>query len=300
MIDATFEHIPDEDFGTVRCIHRKCTDLSEDHSWHFHSQYEIVWVIDSIGTRFVGDSVDRYGANDLVLTGPNLPHCWRNDRESSGENEVEWIVIQFDKRCFGSDFLELPEATSIRALLAAAQRGAAFGADVADKVGPLLRQILDLSGMRRLIKIVEILDVLAEANFTPLAAPAYLAEKSIDHKLIQRLERIQVYISEHFRGLATQAEIAAQLDMAPTAFSKFMRAHTGRTFMSMLKLTRINEACRILATSSARITDIALECGYQHTSHFDRHFHEIKGLSPTEYRDRMRALEASAGIYVAS
>ena len=34
--------------------------------WHFHSEYEIVYVIQSFGKRFVGDDISDFEAEDLV------------------------------------------------------------------------------------------------------------------------------------------------------------------------------------------------------------------------------------------
>jgi AraC-like DNA-binding protein len=44
--------------------------------------------------------------------------------------------------------------------------------------------------------------------------------------------------------------------------AKRLRAATGRTFMSMVKLLRINEACRLLSNGSNRITDVAFSSGW--------------------------------------
>jgi AraC-like DNA-binding protein len=294
MLNATFESLADEEVGPIRCIHRRCEDFARDHAWHFHPQFELVWIICSEGTRFVGDSIERYHAGDLVLTGPNLAHCWRNDRESALSGDAEWIVLQFDPRSLGSDFMELPEAVDIRHLLAAARRGLHFHGEVDQALGDSLRSIMKLTGMRQLLKLGEILTMLSELPYNALAAETFIARSALDQRQVARLEQVQTYIANHFRGMASQSDIAAQLQMSPVAFSKFMRATTGRTFMSMLKLARINEACRLLASSSARVTDIALECGYQHTSHFDRHFQQIKGVSPSQYRDQMRMIRTDS------
>ena len=42
-------------------------------SWHFHPEYEIMLVLEGRGIRFVGDSIDRFDAGDLVFLGRRYP-----------------------------------------------------------------------------------------------------------------------------------------------------------------------------------------------------------------------------------
>ena len=46
---------------------------------HFHDEYEIVYIIKSTGTRFVGNSIEPYSEGDLVLLGSSVPHMYRSD-----------------------------------------------------------------------------------------------------------------------------------------------------------------------------------------------------------------------------
>ena len=52
-----------------------------DSDFHFHSEYELKYVVQSKGKRFVGDCVENFNEGDLVLLGPNIPHYWKNDPE---------------------------------------------------------------------------------------------------------------------------------------------------------------------------------------------------------------------------
>lgn len=287
MLEPSFENVPIGARSPIRWIRRSCDDLSTDHGWHLHPQYELTWFLASAGTRYVADRVERYVPGDLVLSGPNLPHCWRNDTGSA-----EWISVQFMPDLFG-DLLALPEASAVRALLDGARGGLAFRG-ASPIVEPLLVALGQAQGFLSILRLLETLEALTGLESRTLASADYHSRMVVDQVLVERLDRITRYIAEHFRGVPSQADLASELGMTASAFSKFVRAATGETFSNMVKLARINEACRLLANDDARITDVALECGYQHTSHFDHQFQELKGVTPTEYRRSMRALRETS------
>lgn len=289
MKTPQFEHVPADGGSPFRYMHKRSEDLSREHAWHFHPEYELSWVMSSHGTRYVGDYIQPYGPGELVLYGPNLPHCSRND-VGAGEM-VEHVTIQFDPNCMGDDFFEIPEASSLKRILAEASGALMFEAPALECVGPMLLGLGQVSGLTRLLRLMEILDRLSGFKRRTLTTSAYRNEVVVDRRLVGRLNAVQRYIDERFRGTICQAEIARTLGMSAPAFSKFVRAATGNTFMGLVKLARINEACRQLAYGDERITDVALDCGYQHTSHFDRHFMALKGLSPSDYRRRMQLLD---------
>jgi len=296
MLDPQFECVMAQEQSSFRCERLSCAAFEVEHPWHFHPAFELTWIIRSGGTRYVGDSVERYEPGDLVLVGPNLPHCWRNDAVDCGAERPEWIIAQFDPSCFGAGFLTLPEAASIRSLLDKAQFGVAFDQDVAAESGLLFRNIVQRTGMSRLTGLIDLLDSLGRQPHAILADPGYYQSNHVDQVLVDRLNRAQLFIQENLTEEVSQSALADELGLSASAFSKVFRAATGRTFTSMVKLMRINEACRLLANGSDRITAVALNSGYQHTSHFDQHFRELKGMSPSEYRRRAQALGKSPQV----
>ena len=290
MLDPKFECVVAQEQSSFRCEHRSCEAFEAEHPWHFHPAFELTWIIHSRGTRYVGDSVEPYDPGDLVLVGPNLPHCWRNDSVQPDLGTPEWVIAQFDPACFGAGFLALSDAAEIRSLLAEARFGVVFGKDAETMISQQFHDLVQRSGMARLVGLIDILDRLSRYPRTMLADTGYHQSNQVDLMLVERLNRVQQFILDNLAEEISQSVIADQLGLSASAFSKFYRAATGRTFMSMVKLLRINEACRLLASGSDRITDVALDSGYQHTSHFDQHFRELKGMSPSEYRRRTQAL----------
>ena len=59
-----------------------------------HPEYELKWVRQGVGQRMVGDHVESFRKDDLVLVGSNLPHCWRTAPEFAGSSHIPTAVHQ--------------------------------------------------------------------------------------------------------------------------------------------------------------------------------------------------------------
>lgn len=73
-----------------------------DYPVHYHPDYEINLVMDTYGSRIVGDSVEAFEALDLIMIGPNLPHAWKGEVVEG--NHV--ITIQFSDKLLNFPILE--------------------------------------------------------------------------------------------------------------------------------------------------------------------------------------------------
>jgi len=69
-----------------------------DYPIHCHPEYEINLVMNTRGSRIVGDSTEDFGPLDLVMTGPYVPHVWKSPLKT---NHV--ITIQFS-----GDLIDFP------------------------------------------------------------------------------------------------------------------------------------------------------------------------------------------------
>lgn len=292
-MDPHFESVHSDIDSSFRCLRFGCSSFADDHAWHYHPEYELTWIVRSEGTRFVGDSIRPYGVNDLVLVGPNLPHCWHNEPAPGGSGAPDLVVAQFQANCFGDDFLRLAAAQGLRKFLERARQGIAFDAATARKVAPLLLGMTEEHGLHRLAKLLDALVILSEAAHTEtLASPDYQINNDITPVTRMRIEKIHRYIRQNMAEDIAQAEIAAELGMGAPAFCRFFKAAMGQTFINFVNILRINEACRLLA-GSLPITEIAMECGYKNISNFNRQFLALRGLNPTEYRRQLRQRDRS-------
>jgi AraC-like DNA-binding protein len=285
-----FEAVPPEPDSSLRCLHFSCRHFSENHTWHYHPEYELAYVVESHGLRFVGDSIQPYHPGDLVLLGPNLPHCWSDEGDpQSCAAPPELVVIQFNRDSFGDGFLSLPEARSLRHLLRMADTGLHFAGRLAEDAGALMRGAANEHGLVRLIRTLEILNLLTRCTtVSSLATSDYRTKPNGNPVPRVRLDSICSYIRENLAMDISQAQTAAKLGLSPATFSRLFKSATGRTFVSFVNTLRVNEACRHLDASTSAIIEIAMSCGYNNISNFNRQFLAIKGMSPSEFRQRTK------------
>ena len=79
-------------------------NLNEIFYWHFHPEYEIVFVEGACGTLHIGDHISRYEGSDLVFIGPNVPHL---NFDYGVQTTCETVVVQIKEDFLGKDFLTI-------------------------------------------------------------------------------------------------------------------------------------------------------------------------------------------------
>jgi AraC family transcriptional regulator len=80
------------------------------------------------------------------------------------------------------------------------------------------------------------------------------------------------------------AEIARAAGVHPVYLARTFREHHGMTIGEYVRKLRIEHACRLISTTGAPLSEIALAAGFCDQSHFSRTFKRVTGSSPAEYR----------------
>jgi transcriptional regulator GlxA family with amidase domain len=74
--------------------------------------------------------------------------------------------------------------------------------------------------------------------------------------------------------------------MAPTAFCRFFKLRTNKTFSYFLNELRIKHACDLLLNTDKTVAQISGESGYHNMTNFNKFFKEITALTPSAYREK--------------
>jgi len=265
--------------------------------WHFHPEFQISYIMEGEGTRFVGDNVQIFKEGDLVLTGPNLPHLWRSDDayfEKDSTLVTRGLVIYFDHDLLSNSLLRREEFYIIRKLVENSLRGVEFYGEVRHQIRRLLLEMGDEKGFRRIIKLLEILDILANTkDFELLTSPSYV--NSFKGNDSEKMSQVYDYVMTNFKTKITLEEVSEMLNMTTTSFCRYFKPRANKTFTRFVNEIRIGHARKLLLEDNFNISQISYECGFNALSNFNRQFKVITGLSPLEYRKLFLNIQTNVG-----
>ncbi|UCS92741.1 AraC family transcriptional regulator [Echinicola marina] len=253
--------------------------------WHYHSELELVYILKSKGTRFIGDNIEQFDQGDLILIGENLPHLWQNDPEyfdHKVEGSAEAYSVHFNKTFAGEEFLHLPEMKEVRKLLERANQGVKFLGKTKKNAMAWMQKIHDADGINQLVVLMEFLAALAqEDEFELLSTDGFSFPLHITGD--DRVDKVYSFTFNNFKRNITLEEVAELVHLNPTAFCRYFKKSTKKTYSKFLNEIRVGYACKLLIEEKLNISEVGYECGFNNLSNFNRQFKNVMEISPSEY-----------------
>ncbi|MDL2256007.1 AraC family transcriptional regulator [Parabacteroides sp. OttesenSCG-928-K15] len=256
---------------------------------HYHPHYELVWIRKSTGLRIVGDHIDRFQDDDMVLMGPNLPHVWENDKEYYAGDphlKVDVYVVHFTEDIL-RDLMRFPELTDMKQIFALSQRGLRIVGEANRQLREVIAQLYRSTSFERMILFLRIFQILHGSTNTQLLSSANFA-RFFNGQDSDRLRKIYEYIGKNFARNIQLEEISAVACLSPTAFCRYFKQKTGQSFISYLNNFRLGYARNLLDSKTYKISTVAEMCGFQDISYFNRIFKQCNKMTPTAYIQRMQ------------
>ena len=121
--------------------------------------------------------------------------------------------------------------------------------------------------------LLELFGLLSRSE-EPSKTPAWLAAA---HAIVART----------FMHRPSLGKIADEVGIHPTHLARAFRQKYGMTIGDQVRVLRISYACERIA-AGASLTLVAQDAGFADQSHFTRTFTRMVGVSPAEYRRRLR------------
>lgn len=262
-------------------ISRKLPLKSNDNI-HSHKNFELNFIASGSGRRIVGDNISGFEKGDLVLLGPDLPHCWEvTDAEI--RSKPTCIVTHFSEDIIGSDFFKMPELEKVVALLKQSKRGLRFKMEDDGEISQILNKMTCLDGLEYYIELLKVFNLLLQVeDREKLSNP--ISYSPVFSKNLEKINKVYKYVFQNVQDGVRLAEASSLLNMAPSSFCRFFKKKTDLTFMEYVIRVRVGIAAKLLAETDKQITQICYESGYNNLANFNYYFKKIMGVTPSNYR----------------
>lgn len=260
----------------------------EDHEMvfynqlHQHEEIQITYIVQGSGSLILGDSINYYKSNDIIIIGENIPHVFRS--ETSVTSKSIMYTLFFTRDSFGKDFFNISDLLELSSFF----KDSIYGMKLLSHQNRIIKQFQKLKNKNRIERIsslLKILNLIIQADQEQLSSFVY--RKKYTDAEGKRMNDVFQYAMDHFNEHISLKEISEKANMSKNAFCRYFKKRTNKTFFQFLIEIRIENACKLLykekELSVALISEL---CGFQNIANFNRKFKELKKMTPTDYRSQ--------------
>ncbi|SFD17376.1 AraC family transcriptional regulator [Algibacter pectinivorans] len=247
---------------------------------HQHEEIQISFISQGGGTLVIGDSINRFTKNDILIIGSNLPHVFKSDNNATTKSHM--LSLFFTKTSFGNLFFELEELKEVSLFFKRAKYGFKITSQI-KLVKELFFELESASKFNRFLILLKLLKIASNCQYESLTS--FIYDKKYSDNEGYRMRNVFEFTMNNFEKEITLNTIAAIANMSKNAFCKYFKKRTNKTYIQFLNELRIEHACKLLAKNKDfSIIEIAEASGFNNISNFNRQFKSIKNTSPSRFK----------------
>lgn len=254
---------------------------------HHHEEYCLFYMAKGRLNFGVGGEEFTVSEGDAVFVHPNEQYYILTGENTSRAGDFHYYSIVFDASVLGS------ENDLCRRMIKNSKINRHITlSESSEKLLPLMREwdIEKPDGYELYLKrgLFELLtDIISSGQYIRLSNIKLSgAEKSSD-----AVNKIISYIEVHYKEKITVEDIANRLSYSESHLHRIFKNSTGMGIIRYVNRYRVEQACKELIYTQKKITQIALDNGFEHSKNFSKVFNECMGLSPTKYRKYSKGRE---------
>lgn len=261
-------------------------DNQMDFPLHFHEDYELCLTLNVRGKRILGNLVEDFTEKDLVITTPNVLHCYKRD-DAFLNVRCEVVVIQFPKELPSWGIFDTDQLRNIRNLLCQPAPGLKFSEETAEAVRERLLRLPRTGGFEAVQLFFGILHELACADRTQVELiGVQSSDSTLPHS--RRINKIVQFVEKNYHHKISLEDVGELVGMSASSVSRFFKQRTRHNFWDYLNGFRIDRAAQMMIETEHTISEISYACGFNNISNFNRVFRERIGTTPSDYRNKFK------------
>ncbi|MFD2970096.1 AraC family transcriptional regulator [Sphingobacterium bambusae] len=260
-------------------------DIGDDFYgyYHRHREFQISYIVKGNGSIMLGNLLRPCAENEIFLIKPNDPHLFYKEESKSTDTSVHIVHLFFSLEKL-APFFEMAELQAIRSLFYQIPSSKMLSAEQAIAIKDVFLQLDREEGVQKLTQILSIFDFLRQQENQLISLYSGLHKVDFHDSDGLRINSVVKYAIEHYKRNISIEDVATLVHMTPTAFCKFFKKRTKKTFVSFLNEIRIEKACQLLVNKRVEsISEAAYQCGFNTAVHFNRVFRNVMHVSPTTF-----------------
>jgi AraC-like DNA-binding protein len=259
----------------------RCFIAAVEHSCHhWHTDVEILFILDGALSLSMNNQTYQLGAGDVVLINSRSVHaidCLDGNNlvfvlqflPNIYESEYRKTSFQFDLNTAASDLQHPENIGHLQSILAR------IGVEI----------YLNKDGFQFYIKslLYQLIGYLFRYTRYDILD---ITKSTLQDSDLARLEKIVKYIDENYQHGVSFAEIAGSLNLSLSQCSRFFKEKMGISFTEYLRHIQITHAKRLMLETDHTVLFISEDSGFTSLASFYRAFRADTGITPTEFRER--------------
>ncbi len=259
---------------------------------HWHREIELILAIRGETKIGVGEEIITLKKDEILFFASGEPHYFLVSPGS------ERLVFQFDFSVFDGDLLNL-SMTEMSDFFSRAKRvSSQWPQDVTNQMYQILNQLHQAHLKEDKLTTIGLLHLLL-ATVEKKVPP--ISEKSQNNgysggnykKIIRILNQVYDYVEIHYMEKITLKDISDEVGFNEQYFSRFFKENTGATFIQFLNHYRIMKASFYLTETDDDMGEVAEKSGFMTTKNFQTTFKKMMGISPSQYKKKLKSKKST-------
>ncbi|WP_054706520.1 AraC family transcriptional regulator [Bacillus sp. JCM 19041] len=259
---------------------------------HFHDAIELLYSFSGSTRVFVSGQSHKMEPGDLIIINSNEVHAIY----AEAGTDVEYLVIKLDPEVLYSTSRSIFESRYVLpfTLAKSSPQTLLTKNEMSRTTIPItIEKIMEEFSAKdygfdfaiRIHICTIFLAVLRHWRETGVPIGIMDAINDADFQLMRHVFKL---LETEYPSLLTAKEAAKSCNLSYSYFSRKIKSITGRSFTELLNYVRITEAEKLLTTTNATITDVAISVGYSSTSYFIQQFKQAKHISPLRFKKQLQ------------
>lgn len=254
----------------------------EEYPFHWHTPIEVIMpLVNDYHVELPSDVHYYLRENDIIFLKPGSLHkLYAQDGER--------IIFQFNMNMLNSlDDFDNFFTPSLPALLITPENHPEIHEECVHLMKDIMDEYLSNAPLKDASVYGKLLQLLVLINRNSISTNVVFSDvkQNKQKEYLDKFVNITDYIRQHCNEDISLDDIAEMSGFSKYHFSRLFKEFTGTSYYKYLNQKRIEFAENLLLDPEVNITEAAVRSGFNSISAFIRMFKQLKGCTPTEFRN---------------